>query len=92
MPCLNVAFSFPVCFCFSPVGSGVDVSIEPDVKINNTDDQYLSINEQVRKKNPGFLFYLVINKQGKQPPSEPMVLKYFKTYYFVPHGSTVFYR
>jgi hypothetical protein len=68
MPCLNVAFSFLVCFCFSPVGSGVDGSIEPDVKINNIDDQYLSIDEQVKKENPGYLFYLVINKQGKQPP------------------------
>jgi hypothetical protein len=35
-------------------------------------DQYLSINEQVKKENPGYLFNLVINKQGKQPPSEPM--------------------
>jgi hypothetical protein len=92
MPCLNVVFLFPVCFCFSPVGSGVDVSNESDVKINNTDDQYLSINEQVKKKNPGFLFYWVMNKQGKQPPSEPMVSKYFKTYYFATYDSTVFYQ
>jgi hypothetical protein len=61
-----------VCFCFSPVGSGVDVSFEPDVKINNTDDQYLSIDEQVKKKNPGYLFYLVINNKASSPPSEPM--------------------
>jgi hypothetical protein len=53
---LECCFPFPVCFCFSPVGSGVDVSNEPDVKINNTDDQYLSINEQVKKENPGYLF------------------------------------
>jgi hypothetical protein len=71
---LNV-IPFPVCFCFSPVGSGVDVSNASDVKINNIDDQknniddqYLSINEQVKKKNLGYLFYLVIKKQGKQPP------------------------
>jgi hypothetical protein len=71
---------FPVCFYFSPVGSGVDVSSESDVKINNTDDQYLSINEQVKKKNPGFLLYMVINnKASSPPPSEPMVSKYFKT-------------
>jgi hypothetical protein len=58
-----------VCFCFSPVGSGVDVSNESDVKINNTEDQYLSINEQVKKKNPGYFYYiLVIDKKGKQPP------------------------
>jgi hypothetical protein len=62
------AIPFLVCLFFFPVGSGVDVSNEFDVKINNTDDQYLSINEQVEKKNPRCLFYLVINKQGKQPP------------------------
>jgi hypothetical protein len=84
---------FPVCFYFSPVGSGVDVSNESDIKIDNTEDQYLPINEQVKKKNPGYLSYLVINnKASSLPPSEPMVLKYFKYYYFVPHGSTVFYR
>jgi hypothetical protein len=47
---------FPVCFYFSPVGSGVDVSNESDVKINKIDDQYLTIDEQVKKKNPGYLF------------------------------------
>jgi hypothetical protein len=72
--------------CAFPVGFGVDVSNESDIKINNTDDQYLSINEQVKKKNPGYLFYLVINNKASRPLSEPMVLKYFKTYYFVPHG------
>jgi hypothetical protein len=59
---------FPVCFYFSPVGSGVDVSNEPDVKINNTDDQYLSINEQVKKQNPGYLLYFGYQQQGKQLP------------------------
>jgi hypothetical protein len=72
MPCIECYF-FPVCFYFIPVGSRVDVSNESDVKIDNTKDQYLSIDEQIKKKNPGYLFYLVINKQGKQPPSEPMV-------------------
>jgi hypothetical protein len=28
-----------VCFCFSPVGSGVHVSNESDVKIDNIDEQ-----------------------------------------------------
>jgi hypothetical protein len=51
----------------------------------------LSIDEQVKKKNPGFLFYLVSNKQGKQPPLWTYVSKYLKTYYFAPPGSTVFY-
>jgi hypothetical protein len=31
-------------------------------------------------------------QQGKQPPYEPMVLKYFKTYYFATYDSTIFYR
>jgi hypothetical protein len=67
MPCLT-AIPFPVCFCFSPVGSGVDVSNEFGIKINNTDDQYLSINEQVKKKNPGYLYSLVINNKASSPP------------------------
>jgi hypothetical protein len=65
-------FSFPVCFCFSPVGSGVDVSNESDIKIDNIVDQYLSIDEQVKKKNPRFLFYMVINNKASSPPSEAM--------------------
>jgi hypothetical protein len=44
------------------------VSNASDVKINTTDDQYLSINEQVKKKNPRFLFYLVINNKASSPP------------------------
>jgi hypothetical protein len=51
------AIPFLVCFCFSPVGSRVDVSNDYDVKIDNIEDQYLSVNEQDKKKNPGFLFY-----------------------------------
>jgi hypothetical protein len=90
-PCLCIdamleCYFFFRCVFASPVGSGVDVSNESDIKIYNTEDQYLSIDEQVKKKNPEYQFYLVIDKQGKQPPAEPMVLKYFKTYYFVPHG------
>jgi hypothetical protein len=50
-------FSFSVCFSFSPVGSGVDVSNESDIKIDNTEDQYLSIDEQVKKNNPGYLYF-----------------------------------
>jgi hypothetical protein len=66
-------FSFPVCFCFSPVGSRADVSNESDIKIDNTGGPILVINEQVKKENPGFLFYLVINnKASSPPPSEPM--------------------
>jgi hypothetical protein len=68
------------------------VSNESDIKIDHMEDQYLSLNEQVKKENLGYLFYLVINNKASSPPSESMVLKYFKTYYFVSHGSTVFYR
>jgi hypothetical protein len=67
MPCLT-AIPFPVCFCFSPVGSGVDVSFEPDVKINNTDDQYLFIDEQVKKENPGFLFIFWLSTTRQAAP------------------------
>jgi hypothetical protein len=66
-------FSFLVCFYFSPVGSRVDVSNESDVKNNNTSDQYLSINEQVKKKNPEYLYSLVINNKASSRPSEPMI-------------------
>jgi hypothetical protein len=82
MPCLNVAFSFLVCFCFSPVGSGVDVSIEPDVKINNTDDQYLSINEQVKKKNPGFLLYFGYQQTRQGAPPLNLCFKVFQNLLF----------
>jgi hypothetical protein len=57
-----------VCFCFSPVGSGVDVSSESDIKIDNIEDQYLSIDEQFKKKNPGYLYFLVINNKASSPP------------------------
>jgi hypothetical protein len=67
------------------------VSNESDVKIDNIEDQYLSIDEQVKKKNPGYVLF-GYQQQGKQPPpSEPMISKYFKTYYFATHGSNVFY-
>jgi hypothetical protein len=51
---------FLVCFCFSPVGTGVDVRNESDVKINNIDISF-------KKKNPGYL-YLVINNKASSPP------------------------
>jgi hypothetical protein len=37
------------------------------------------------------MFYLVINNKASSPPSEPMISKYFKTYYFATHGSNAFY-
>jgi hypothetical protein len=36
--------------------------------VDNIDDQYLSIDEQVKKKNPGFLLFFGYQQQGKQPP------------------------
>jgi hypothetical protein len=65
---LEWCFPFLVCFRFSPVGSGVDVSNETDIKIDNTEDQYLSINEQFKKENPGYLFYF-----GYQQPNHRTV-------------------
>jgi hypothetical protein len=63
---LNAIFLSGV-FCFSPVGSGVDVSNASDINIDDTEDQYLSIDEQFKKKNPEDLFlFLVINEQGKR--------------------------
>jgi hypothetical protein len=74
---LNVAFSFPVCFCFSPVGSEVDVSNASDINIGDTEEQYLSIDEQFKKKNPGYLFYLVINNKASSPPPLNLCFKVF---------------
>jgi hypothetical protein len=57
---------FPVCFYFSPVGSGVDVSNDSDVNIGDTEDQYLSIDIKFKKKNPEdlFLFWLSTTRQA----------------------------
>jgi hypothetical protein len=71
MPCIE-CYSFSGVFLLLPGRIGVDVSNASDVKINNIDDQYLSINEQVKKKKTGYLFYLVINNKASNPPSEPM--------------------
>jgi hypothetical protein len=69
---LNAIFLSGV-FCFSPVGSEVDVSNASDINIDDTEDQCLSIDEQFKKKNPGYLYSLVIsNKASNPPPSEPM--------------------
>jgi hypothetical protein len=68
------------------------MSNDSDVKIDDTEDQYLSINEQVKKKNSRYLFYFGYQQTRQAAPSEPMISKYFKTYYFVTYGSTVFYR
>jgi hypothetical protein len=59
---------FSVCFHFYPVGSGVDVSNDSDIKIDNTEDQYLSINEQVKQKNPGCLFYFGYQETRQAAP------------------------
>jgi hypothetical protein len=89
MPRLNVV-SLSGVFLFLPVGSRVDVSNEFGIKIDHTEEQYLSINEQVKKENPRYHFIWLSTNKASSPPSEPMVLKYFKTYYFASYGSTVF--
>jgi hypothetical protein len=66
-----------VCFCFSPVGFGVDVSNEFDIKIDHTEDLYLSINEKVKKENPGDLYSLVINNKASSPPLRTYGFKVF---------------
>jgi hypothetical protein len=43
------------------------VSNESDVKIGNIDDKYLSINEPVKKKHPGYLIFLAINNKASSP-------------------------
>jgi hypothetical protein len=49
------------------------VSNESDVKIDNTDDQYLSINEQVKKENPGYIYFIWLSTTRQAAPlSEPM--------------------
>jgi hypothetical protein len=58
------------------------VSNESDVKINNTDDQYFSINEQVKKKNPGDLYSLVINNKASSPPFWTYGFKVFQNLLF----------
>jgi hypothetical protein len=58
---LNVV-SFLSVVCFFSVER---TRAESYIKINNADDQYSSIDEQVKKKNLGDLFYLVIEEQGK---------------------------
>jgi hypothetical protein len=64
---LNV-IPFLVCFCFSPVGSGVEVSNEFDIKIDHTEDQYLSIDEQVKKENLGYRFIWLSTTRQAAPP------------------------
>ena len=53
------------CFCFFPVGFGVDVSndseIESEIEDDNTKDEYLIIDEQVNHKIPK-IYILVINE------------------------------
>jgi hypothetical protein len=58
-----------MCFYFSPVGSGVDVSNTSDINIDDTEDQCLSIDDQFKKKNPGYLYSLVINNKASGLPS-----------------------
>jgi hypothetical protein len=80
-------FSFLVCFCFS-VGSEVDVSNHIEWAISGT-NTCPSFN---KSKEPWISILLGYQQIRQAAPSEPMVSKYFKTYYFATYGSTVFYR
>jgi hypothetical protein len=75
-------FSFSVCFCFSPVRFGVDVSNESDIKIKNIEDQYLSIDEQVKKKNPVYLLYFGYQQIRQAAPLETYGFKVFQNLLF----------
>jgi hypothetical protein len=78
-----------VCFYFFPVGSGVDVSNE--IKwATSMISTYPSMRKSRRTLDVDFI-WLSTNK-ASSPLSEPMISKYFKTYYFATHDSTVFYR
>jgi hypothetical protein len=70
-------------------GSRVDASNDIDWAISRTIPVHRRI---IQEEAPWLSILFGYQQQGKQPPSEPMVLKYFKTYYFATYGSTVFYR
>ena len=55
---------------------------ESEIEDDNTKDEYLIIDEQVKHKNTEDL-YLVINEQGKRSPiiSNPTFVKYFDSCY-----------
>jgi hypothetical protein len=44
------------------------MSNDSDVKIDDTEDQYLLINEQVKKKNSGYLFYFGYQQTRQAAP------------------------
>jgi hypothetical protein len=89
MTCLDCYF-FLVYFYFILVGSRVDVSNEIEWTIWRTNTCPL-MNKSRRRTLDIYFIWLLKNK-ASNPPSEPMVSKYFKTYYFATYGSTVFYR
>jgi hypothetical protein len=62
------AIPFSVCFCFSPVGSGVDVSNEYDIKIYNTGGPILVHQCTSQEGEPWISFLFGYQQQGKQPP------------------------
>jgi hypothetical protein len=58
------------------------VSNESDFRIDNTDNQYLSINEQVKKKNPGYLFYFGYQQIRQAAPPLNLSFKVFENLLF----------
>jgi hypothetical protein len=78
------------CVSASPVGSGVDMSNDIEWAISRT-NTFPSAYYSRRSTLDIYFIWLSTNK-ASSPPSEPMVSKYFKTYYFATYGSTVFYQ
>jgi hypothetical protein len=58
-------------------------------RVDNIEDQYLSIDVLFKKKNSEDLFYF--EYQQARQASDPMILKYFNSCYIV-YDSNVFYR
>jgi hypothetical protein len=78
------------CLTFLVFASSRSTEHELKIKIDNTDDQYLSIDGQVKKKNPRYLFKLGIEEQGKHNLVH-MVLKYFNFWLLhIAYDSNVF--
>ena len=79
-----------------PFLSGVcffSVERESEIEDDNTKNEYLIIDEQVKHKNTEEL-YLVINEQGKRSPiiSKPMFAKYFSSRYIAYDSNVPFHR
>jgi hypothetical protein len=55
---------------------------EQQHRVDNTEDQYLSIDEQVKKKNPGYLFYFGYQQTRQATPLWTYGFKVFQNLLF----------